>query len=417
MNFKIVQLSDVCDLQNGYAFKSIDYVENSNTCNIRMSNIRPGGNFNEFHNQRYLPDSFANQYKEYLLNDGDLIIAMTDMATETKILGLPTLVNNTTGRNFLLNQRVGKLCKFSNEIYVPYLRHVLTAPEVIDYYKSKGAGGLQINISKKDILSVKFPLPSLAAQHKIVAKLDAIFSEIEKAKIAIEANINNVELIYRSYLAKIFNGSNWESKKLSELIELITKGTTPTSIGHNFTDSGINFIKIESITNRGDFIQSKFAHISDKCNDDLNRSQLKEGDILFSIAGALGRTAIVTKDVLPANTNQALSIIRLREDAEIHKKYLMKVLNSEGVVNQIQKFKGGVAQQNLSLAQVKNFKIPIPSLELQVDIVKKIELLEESVQLLNNKYSNKVNELVLLKQSVLSNVFLMNWSRVYRERD
>jgi type I restriction enzyme, S subunit len=75
---RFIQLSDVCDLQNGFAFKSTDYVEKSNTCNIRMSNIRPGGSFNEFHNERYLPDNYAKEYKDYLLNDGDLIIAVSD---------------------------------------------------------------------------------------------------------------------------------------------------------------------------------------------------------------------------------------------------------------------------------------------------------------------------------------------------
>jgi type I restriction enzyme S subunit len=206
MSTKFVQLSDVCDLQNGYAFKSTDYVEISNTCNIRMSNIRPGGTFNEYHNERYLPDSYAEEYKEYLLKDGDLIIAMTDMATETKILGLPTLVNNTSGRKFLLNQRVGKLCKFSNDIYVPYLRHILTAQDVIEYYKSKGAGGLQINIGKKDILSVKFPLPHIDTQKKIVIKLDSIFSEIEIAKLAAEAKAKNLVSLKESILQKAFIG-------------------------------------------------------------------------------------------------------------------------------------------------------------------------------------------------------------------
>eukprot|EP01041_Mallomonas_annulata_P012159 gene12159-25514_t len=170
-----------------------------------MSNIRPGGSFNEFHNERYLPDSYAKEYKDYLLNDGDLIIAMTDMATETKILGLPTLVNNTSGRSFLLNQRVGKLCKFSKDIYVPYLRHILTAKDVIDYYKSKGAGGLQINISKKDILSVKFPLPAIPTQQKIVAKLDAIFTEIDVAKAAAEAKAKNLIVLKQSFLVKAFS--------------------------------------------------------------------------------------------------------------------------------------------------------------------------------------------------------------------
>ena len=99
--------------------------------------------------------------------------------------------------------------------------------------------------------------------------------------------------------------------RLGDIATVITKGTTPTSLGYDFVDSGINFIKIESITEDGSFIADKFAYITDECNQKLSRSQLQENDILFSIAGAIGRVAIVDGGILPANTNQALAIIRV----------------------------------------------------------------------------------------------------------
>ncbi len=74
-----------------------------------MSSIRPGGNFDSEHNQRFLPDSFAKEYSLFLLSEGDLIIAMIDMAGDPKILGVPTIFGNLGGINFLMNQRVGKM--------------------------------------------------------------------------------------------------------------------------------------------------------------------------------------------------------------------------------------------------------------------------------------------------------------------
>ena len=161
----------------------------------------------------------------------------------------------------------------------------------------------------------------------------------------------------------------WEIKKLGDLSEVITKGTTPTSVGFKFETKGINFVKVESITNNGQFLNDKFAYISEDCNNNLKRSQLIKGDILFSIAGALGRTAYVTSDILPANTNQALSIIRLKKSDKVLPEFILKALSTGIVFNQIQKFKGGVAQQNLSLAQVQSFQIPIPPLSEQKRIV------------------------------------------------
>ena len=54
MKMKLIHLKDICDLDNGYAFKSNDYVENSNTLNCRMSNIRPDGSFDIMYNAKYL---------------------------------------------------------------------------------------------------------------------------------------------------------------------------------------------------------------------------------------------------------------------------------------------------------------------------------------------------------------------------
>ena len=163
--------------------------------------------------------------------------------------------------------------------------------------------------------------------------------------------------------------NGWPQRRLGDLSELITKGTTPTSVGHVFVADGINFVKVESISENGQFIDSKVAKITPSCHQSLKRSQLKSGDILFSIAGALGRTALVSEDILPANTNQALAIIRLRKSDEALPGFVFKALETGFVLDQIQQFKGGVAQQNLSLAQVQEFTIPLPPLPEQQRIV------------------------------------------------
>ncbi|GAA4815559.1 type I restriction endonuclease EcoKI subunit S [Marinicella pacifica] len=198
--------------------------------------------------------------------------------------------------------------------------------------------------------------------------------------------------------------AGWEIKLLSELSEVITKGTTPTSVGFKFLEKGVNFVKIESISENGKFIKEKFAYISTEAHKALKRSKLKEGDILFSIAGALGRTAIVTNDILPANTNQALSIIRLKENPELLTNYVFSALTSGYALEQINNLKGGVAQQNLSLGQMKSFQIPIPPLTEQKQIVaildkafaaidQAIANIEKNIQNAQELFQSKLNEI------------------------
>ena len=180
--------------------------------------------------------------------------------------------------------------------------------------------------------------------------------------------------------------------RLSDLATVITKGTTPTSLGFTFQNEGINFVKIESVDDNGNFIFEKFDHISDGCHEKLKRSQLQENDILFSIAGAIGRTAIVTKDILPANTNQALAIIRIPEGV-INYSFLLYILQSSAVIEQAEKKKQGVAQLNLSLKDIGDFIIPDIPLEQQKIIVETLDKVNNVISLRKQQLS-KLDELV-----------------------
>ena len=63
--------------------------------NFRMSQIRPGGSVDLEHNPKFLPNDYATKYSDFILKENDVVIAMTDMATDPKILGLPTIIPNT----------------------------------------------------------------------------------------------------------------------------------------------------------------------------------------------------------------------------------------------------------------------------------------------------------------------------------
>ena len=182
------------------------------------------------------------------------------------------------------------------------------------------------------------------------------------------------------------------SVRLSEIATVITKGTTPTSLGFDFVDNGINFVKIESITDDGSFIPTKFGHITEECNKKLARSVLLENDVLFSIAGAIGRTAIVNKSILPANTNQALAIIRI-PDGIVDYSYLKYVLESPIITQQFEKKKQGVAQLNISLKDIGDFVIPLPSMSEQKEIVSKLRHADSLISLRKQQIA-KLDELV-----------------------
>ena len=155
---------------------------------------------------------------------------------------------------------------------------------------------------------------------------------------------------------------SWEQRKLENITSLITKGTTPKDKSGN---GEVNFIKVENIDPSSGIISSCSRISLEEHEGYLKRSQLKENDILFSIAGTLGRTSVVNKGILPANTNQALAILRVSE-GDIS--YLVTVLSGRAVSDFIKKNPTVGAQPNLSLEQVSNLEIPYPSIEEQQKI-------------------------------------------------
>lgn len=176
--------------------------------------------------------------------------------------------------------------------------------------------------------------------------------------------------------------------KITEIAELITKGTTPTTLGYVFQAEGVNFLKIECFDEYGRLIPEKVVHISMECHEKLKRSQLAVGDILFSIAGAIGRVAIVTEDMLPANTNQALAIIRIK-NKNVFLPYIKLILTSSIVREQIERKKQGVAQLNLSLKDIGDIEIPLP------DFLKQKEYVElfAKVEAIINSRKNELDKL------------------------
>jgi type I restriction enzyme S subunit len=164
--------------------------------------------------------------------------------------------------------------------------------------------------------------------------------------------------------------TNWGWARIGETSTLITKGSTPTSYGHSYQSSGVNFIKVEAIRNGQLLPQNVTSFISDETHAFMARSRLAVGDILFSIAGSIGTCACVSGSVLPANTNQALAIIRGTEIV-FNPTFVLFCIKSSVSTLILSKARGG-AMSNISLEDVRNFLVPVPPLKEQHRIVAKV---------------------------------------------
>lgn len=166
--------------------------------------------------------------------------------------------------------------------------------------------------------------------------------------------------------------SGWVTIKLSDLSERITKGSTPTTYGFSYQDAGVRFVKAESLSGRR-IIPERCAFINAEAHAAFLRSQLADGDVLFTIAGTLGRVGLVGETDLPANTNQAVAICRPLD--KVLSPFIARYLESEHSSAAVQEAKRGVGLQNLNLQQVGDFQLGLPPLPEQRRIVRKLDTL------------------------------------------
>ena len=290
-----------------------------------------------------------------------------------------------------------------------FLKQFLNSPKArIQAEQGVFQGGGVQNLNVGVVEEFNLTLPSKQEQTKIASFLSAVDEKIsqltQKHQLLSQYKQGMMQKLFSQQLRfKADDGSEfdeWEYYKLGELTTLITKGTTPTSLGGKFETSGINFIKIESLSSDGKFLLDKFAYIDEVTHNKLARSQLENEDILFSIAGALGRVAIISNDYLPANTNQALAIIRLRNKNII--RYIYYFLNSDYVKKIIETESVQLAQANFSLGQLSDLDIVLPCIEEQTKIANFLSSIDQKIEVV----AQQIEQAKLWKKGLLQQMFV-----------
>ena len=168
----------------------------------------------------------------------------------------------------------------------------------------------------------------------------------------------------------------WVETKLSTISEVITKGTRPRGGKVAYADNGIGFLRAENIAGYEKLALNNLNYVDEKShNDFLKRSILKANDILITIAGTLGRTAVVPCEALPLNTNQAVAIVRLVNCKLVNVRFIIFAINSPTIKKDLLMQSVDMAIPNLSLENISNCTIPLPPLAEQRRIVNAVETL------------------------------------------
>ncbi len=394
-DWEVKTLGEVCEIFNGSTpLKSKKKYWDNGTINwFTINDIRSQGRIIKTTRQKITEQGFKKSSLK-ILPINSILLCCTASVGEFAI----TKVELTT------NQQFNGLVIKSDDILVPkYL-----------YYFSSTLREKLINNSSKTTIAFlsltklknfKIPIPPLAEQKQIVAKLDECFAAIDKAHENTSKNLTNTKQLFQSQLNEIFTqkGKNWVEKKLIDICNEITDGShfSPKSTG----EGEFPYITVRDITNDLiDFKSCKFIN-----NDDYN-TLLKNGckpfngDILFSKDGTVGKVSLVDfdKDFVVLSS---LAIIRPLRDV-INSEFLKIILKSTQFLEDAIGKKTGAAIRRIVLRNLKQILVNFPeSMNKQEKLVDSINRLYKQTQSIESNYQNQLKSLEDLKKSLLEKAF------------
>lgn len=268
----------------------------------------------------------------------------------------------------------------------------------------------QVELSKTMVQKMIIPLPTKNEQQIITKRLDNLLTQVDNLKTRLDTIPEILKQFKQSVLNSSIEGKLTQSLSKSgkialyKLTDKIGSGSTPRGGQNVYKTSGIPLIRSMNI--HFDYIKyDELAFIDEEQAKKLSNVEVYENDVLLNITGAsIGRVNIATKALHGARVNQHVAIIRCVLN-KLLPHYLKIVLRSPETQKWINNENYGATRQALTKKMIEDFKINVPSLAEQAEIVRRVEELfafadkiEQQVKLAQNKVNN-------LTQAILAKAF------------
>jgi restriction endonuclease S subunit len=255
----------------------------------------------------------------------------------------------------------------------------------------------------------KIPIPSLKKQREIVEKLDSTFAEIDLFEENLGFRSSATENLQTSILASFFELNEEEVAEDYSFVNLgsvsLVKGGKRLPKGTKWSPEPTKYPYIRVTDMKlGRINEDNLVFVPDEIRPLIKNYTVNSGDIIISIAGTIGEIAVVPESLDKASlTENAAKIIVQKE--KLDPSYCAYFLRSPVCRSQIDLLVRTTTQPKLALFRIESLRIPIPSIEKQNEIVRKLDSAFVEIELLRLQFEIEKNYAASLRQSLLSQAF------------
>lgn len=283
-----------------------------------------------------------------------------------------------------------------------YLYHLLQAQKD-DLFVPLMLGTANVSLKERDIASVEIPLPSLAEQRRIVARIEELAAKVGETRALRAAASDEVFALSRAATDKIYGRLRSEIG-VSRLDTACTSITDGDHLTPAFSESGVKFIFVGNVsTSQLHFNGVKY--VTPEYFQRLSASRVpRRGDVLYSAVGAtLGIPAVV--DVDDEFCFQRHVAILKPDRAKALSRFLWHMLRSKTVFDKAWASTTGSAQPTIPLRGIRELPIPLPSLNCQSLVVAELDALQARVDSVKALQSETAAELDAMLPAILDKAF------------
>lgn len=392
MNWKTLKLKDVCkEITSGGAAPQGDkYFTNGLYPFVRVADMGKLGD-----------------YSKNILKTKDLL---NSYGTE-KLREFPagTVLFTKSGASLLLNQRA--VLKFPMYV-VSHIGCMIPNTNVISdwlYYYMKQVDFAHYahattlpSIKLTTLKEFEIPVPPLPEQERIVARIEELFSELDKAVETLKTTKQQIAVYRQAVLKEAFD-IQAETVEILSIVKDIRIGPFGTALHkEDYINNGIPVINPQHIKNNSIIPSSKITVTQDKANELLSY-QLKANDIIMGRRGEMGRAAAITEK--ESGWICGTGSIRFRLKDEFDAEFYAKILSSPSVVHYLEEKATGTTMKNLNEKIVSHIPVPKITRQTQVAITNRLENILSVCDSIEQTVNTVLQQAEAMRQSILKQAF------------
>ena len=285
----------------------------------------------------------------------------------------------------------------NGDIDISYLAYAMEHMNLSKYY----TGATIPHIYFKDYQKEELPLPNFSEQRKIAAVLDKVSNLIAKC----QAQLDKLDLLVKARFVEMFceerATENWPVVTIADISTDMRTGPFGSALRHSeFVESGVFVLGIDNaVENR--FSYSRMRYITEEKYQQLKRYTVKPGDVIITIMGTVGRSAVIPEDIPKAINTKHLACLTIDKTRALPTFVCCAFQMHPDIRRQLTGQVKGAIMDGLNLTIIKKLSLKLPSMDRQNEFCKFVEQTEQ----IKNSISHSLDKLEMLKKALMQEYF------------